>query len=161
MNVSNSPLGDVATSLSYGYQVRAGNTTLGESWDGGPGQSQNHFMLGAIDSWFTTRVAGIQQTPDSVGYAELLIDPAVEGDMTSASGSYRTPYGIARTDWKRDTGRFRLTVNVPAGSTAEVHVPLLDGHAEASSGARLLREDNTEAVYEVGSGRWTFRSITS
>lgn len=149
------------TSPSYGYQVRAGNTTLGESWDGGPGQSQNHFMLGAIDSWFTTRVAGIDQTPDSVGYAELLVAPAVEGGMTSASGSYRTPYGIARTDWTRDPGRFRLTVDVPAGSTAEVHVPLFDGHAEAPAGARLVRDSGTEAVYAVGSGRWSFRSITS
>ncbi|WP_217132261.1 family 78 glycoside hydrolase catalytic domain [Streptomyces sp. AC558_RSS880] len=146
------------TSPSYGYQVRAGNTTLGESWDGGPGQSQNHFMLGAIDSWFTTRVAGIAQTADSVGYAELLIDPAVEGDMTSASGSYRTPYGIARSDWERTDGRFRLTVDVPAGSTAEVHVPAAGGRAEAPRGARLLRTSGEEAVYQVGSGHWTFRS---
>ncbi|MDQ0947404.1 alpha-L-rhamnosidase [Streptomyces phaeochromogenes] len=154
------------TSPSYGYQVRAGNTTLGESWDGGPGQSQNHFMLGAIDSWFTTRVAGIAQTPDSVGYRELLIDPAVEGDMTSAAGSYRTPYGVARTEWKRGGGRFRLTVDVPAGSTAEVHVALFSaegssGRAEAPAGARLVRETANEAVFEVGSGRWRFRSVAS
>ncbi|MFF1443559.1 family 78 glycoside hydrolase catalytic domain [Streptomyces sp. NPDC058295] len=146
------------TSPSYGYQVVAGNTTLGESWDGGPGQSQNHFMLGAIDSWFTSRVAGIGQTPGSVGYAELLIDPAVEGDLTSASGSYRTPYGLARTDWARTEGRFRLTVDVPAGSTAEIHVPTGDGHATAPKGARLLRATATEAVYAVGSGHWSFAS---
>ncbi|MEU1304850.1 family 78 glycoside hydrolase catalytic domain [Streptomyces shenzhenensis] len=146
------------TSPSYGYQVRAGNTTLGESWDGGPGQSQNHFMLGAIDGWFIGRVAGIAQTADSVGYAKLLIDPAVEGDMTSASGSYTTPYGVARTEWRRESGRFRLTVDVPAGSTAEVHVPADTGHAEAPVGAHLLRTEGSDAVYEVGSGHWTFRS---
>jgi alpha-L-rhamnosidase len=146
------------TSPSYGYQVLAGNTSLGESWDGGAGQSQNHFMLGAIDSWFTTRVAGLDQTADSVGYRELLIDPAVEGDLTSASGSHRTPYGLARTDWKRDADAFRLTVDVPAGSTAEVHVPLLGGHAAPPQGAHLVRTGDTEAVYRVGSGHWTFRS---
>ncbi|MYS73551.1 hypothetical protein GTY88_24495, partial [Streptomyces sp. SID5926] len=146
------------TSPSYGYQVLAGNTTLGESWDGGPGQSQNHFMLGAIDSWFTTRVAGISQTEDSVGYAKLLVDPAVEGDMTSAAGSYRTPYGVARTDWERSDDRFRLTVDVPAGSTAEVHVPVDGSRAQAPDGARLLHLTGGEAVYEVGSGHWTFRS---
>ncbi|MGW0871038.1 family 78 glycoside hydrolase catalytic domain [Streptomyces sp. NPDC002740] len=146
------------TSPSYGYQVAAGNTTLGESWDGGPGQSQNHFMLGAIDSWFTNRVAGIAQTPESVGYAELLIDPAVEGDLTSASGSYRTPYGLARTDWARTDGRFRLTVQVPAGSTAEIHVPTGDGRVTAPRGARPVRSTPTEAVYAVGSGHWSFGS---
>ncbi|MEV7816609.1 family 78 glycoside hydrolase catalytic domain [Streptomyces flaveolus] len=146
------------TSPSYGYQVRAGNTTLGESWDGGPGQSQNHFMLGAIDSWFTTRVAGLSQTADSVGYAELLVDPAVEGEMTSASASHRTPYGTARTAWQRDADTFRLTLDVPAGSTAEVHVPATEGSARAPQGARLLRTDNTEAVYQIGSGHWKFDS---
>ncbi|QJS99192.1 family 78 glycoside hydrolase catalytic domain [Streptomyces asoensis] len=146
------------TSPSHGYQVAAGNTTLGESWDGGPGQSQNHFMLGAIDSWFTGRVAGIAQTPRSVGYAELLIDPAVEGDLTSASGSYRTPYGPARTDWARTGDRFRLTVEVPAGSTAEIHVPTGDGHITAPKGAHPVRSTTTEAVYAVGSGHWSFGS---
>ncbi|GGU58948.1 family 78 glycoside hydrolase catalytic domain [Streptomyces daghestanicus] len=147
------------TSPSYGHQVLAGNTTLGESWDGGPGQSQNHFMLGAIDSWFTTRIAGIDQTADSVGYSELLVDPAVEGDLTSASGSYRTPYGTARTAWERADGRFRLTVDVPAGSTAEIHVPTDGTRPAAPAGARLLRIEAGEAVYATGSGHWTFRSV--
>ena len=146
------------TSPSYGYQVLAGNTSLGESWDGGPGQSQNHFMLGAIDSWFTGRIAGIGQSADSVGYRELLVDPAVEGDLTSASGSYRTPYGLARTDWTRTGDAFRLTVDVPAGSTAEIHVPATGGRATAPAGIRPVRTTATEAVYRVGSGARTFRS---
>ncbi|MEV0210443.1 family 78 glycoside hydrolase catalytic domain [Streptomyces sp. NPDC050788] len=146
-------------SPSYGYQVLAGNTTLGESWDGGPGQSQNHFMLGAIDSWFTTRVAGIDQTADSVGYRELLIDPAATGELTSASGSYRTPYGVARTAWKRTGEHFRLSVDVPAGSTAEIHVPAAKGRGDAPRGAHLLRAGDTESVYQVGSGHWQFESV--
>ncbi|MGX1502020.1 UNVERIFIED_CONTAM: alpha-L-rhamnosidase [Streptomyces graminofaciens] len=147
------------TSPSYGYQVLNGNTTLGESWDGGPGQSQNHFMLGAIDSWFTDRVAGIEQAPGSIGYRRLLIDPAVVGDLTSASGSYRTPYGTASTDWQRDGDRYRLRLTVPAGSTAEVRVPFTSGDVTAPDGAELLRTEQGEAVYEVGSGDWTFTSV--
>ncbi|MFH8503159.1 family 78 glycoside hydrolase catalytic domain [Streptomyces flaveolus] len=147
------------TSPSYGYQVLHGNTTLGESWDGGPGQSQNHFMLGAIDAWFTDRVAGIEQAPGSVGYRKLLIDPAVVGGLTSASGSYRTPYGTVNTDWKRDGDRYRLRLSVPAGSTAEVHVPFTGGRVAAPDGAKPLRTERDEAVYEVGSGDWTFTSV--
>ncbi|MFK0173490.1 alpha-L-rhamnosidase C-terminal domain-containing protein [Streptomyces sp. NPDC090306] len=146
------------TSPGHGYQVLAGNTTLGESWDGGPGQSQNHFMLGAIGSWFTTRVAGLDQTPDSVGFAKLLIAPAVEGATTSASASHRTPYGVARTAWRRTADRFRLTADVPAGSTAEVRVPLLGGRAAPPSGAHLVCADATTAVHTMGSGHWTFGS---
>jgi alpha-L-rhamnosidase len=147
------------TSPSYGYQVLHGNTTLGESWDGGPGQSQNHFMLGAIDAWFTDRVAGIEQAPGSIGYRKLLIDPAVVGDLTSASGSYRTPYGTVSTDWKRDGDRYRMRLSVSAGSTAEVHVPFSQGRVAAPDGAKPLRTEQGEAVYEVGSGDWTFTSV--
>ncbi|MFJ8826027.1 family 78 glycoside hydrolase catalytic domain [Streptomyces sp. NPDC102467] len=147
------------TSPSYGYQVLAGNTTLGESWDGGSGQSQNHFMLGAIDAWFTRSLAGLDQTPDSVGYRELRIAPAVVGDLTSASATYTTPYGEAASRWRRDGGRLTLTARVPAGSTAEVEVPVASsGKVTAPKGARLLRHKDGVSTYEVGSGAWTFRS---
>jgi alpha-L-rhamnosidase len=78
--------------------------------------------------------------------------------MTSASASHRTPYGTARTAWQRDADTFRLTVDVPAGSTAEVHVPATEGSARAPEGARPLRTDSAETVYQVGSGHWEFGS---
>ncbi|WNE94300.1 family 78 glycoside hydrolase catalytic domain [Streptomyces luomodiensis] len=145
-------------SPSYGYQVEHGNTTLGESWDGGSGQSQNHFMLGAIDSWFTGSLAGIQQTDDSIGYRELLFAPAVVGDLTSAAASYTTPYGPARSTWRRDGSAYRLTVTVPAGTTAEVRVPVTSGAVRAPDEARPLRTEDGARVYAVGSGTWTFTS---
>ncbi|WP_326827857.1 family 78 glycoside hydrolase catalytic domain [Streptomyces sp. NBC_01751] len=147
------------TSPSYGYQVLAGNTALGESWDGGSGQSQNHFMLGAIDAWFTTRLAGLDQAPGSVGYRELRIAPAVVGDLSSARGTYMTPYGQAASEWRRDDNEFRLTARVPAGSTARVEVPVTSGEVRAPQGARLVGKGGKAAVYEVGSGVWSFASV--
>ncbi|GAA2297535.1 family 78 glycoside hydrolase catalytic domain [Streptomyces kunmingensis] len=146
------------TSPSYGYQVLAGNTTLGESWDGGSGQSQNHFMLGAIDAWFTRGLAGLDQTPDSIGYRKLRIAPAVVGDLTSARATYTTPYGEAATQWRRDGDRLTLTARVPAGSTARVEMPVSTGRVTAPEGARLVGRADGVATYEVGSGTWTFRS---
>ncbi|MGK3207990.1 family 78 glycoside hydrolase catalytic domain [Amycolatopsis sp. MEPSY49] len=127
------------TSPSLGHQVQAGLTALGETWDGGSGQSQDHFMLGALDGWLTTRLTGIGQAPGSVGFRNLVIDPAVVGDLTSASGSYESPYGRISTTWTKSDREYRLTVTVPPGSTAEVHLPRGD------------------AVHRVGSGTHTFR----
>jgi alpha-L-rhamnosidase len=146
------------TSPSYGYQVLAGNTTLGESWDGGSGQSQNHFMLGAIDAWFTQRLAGLDQTPDSVGYRELRIAPAVVGDLTSAGATHTTPYGEAATRWSLDGDRLSLTAKVPAGSTARVEMPVSSGDVHAPKGARFVEKADGVATYEVGAGTWTFAS---
>lgn len=133
-----------STSPSLGHQVQAGLTALGETWDGGSGQSQDHFMLGAMDGWLTTRLTGIGQAADSVGFRQLVINPAVVGDLTSASGSYETPNGRVSTAWTKSEREYRLTVTVPPGSTAEVHVPQFRGGADA--------------VYRVGSGTHTFRS---
>jgi alpha-L-rhamnosidase len=160
------PLGtdDIAkrtTSPSLGFQVRAGLTALGETWDGGSGQSQNHFMLGAMDAWLLTRLTGIEQTADSTGFRRLLIDPAVVGDLTSASGSYQSTYGRVSTSWKKDDREYRLDVTVPAGATAEVHVPVFrdeHGRFHRPTGGRLVRIDGDDAIFEVGSGSWTFRS---
>ncbi|WP_329567958.1 family 78 glycoside hydrolase catalytic domain [Streptomyces sp. NBC_01361] len=146
------------TSPSYGYQVLAGNTTLGESWDGGSGQSQNHFMLGAIDAWFTQRLAGLDQTPDSVGYRELRIAPAVVGDLTSAGATHTTPYGEAATRWSLDGDRLSLTAKVPAGSTARVEMPVSSGDVHDPKGARFVEKADGVATYEVGAGTWTFAS---
>jgi alpha-L-rhamnosidase len=129
------------TSPSLGYQVVHGQTALGESWDGGNSASGNHFMLGAIDGWFIRRLAGIGQTGESVGFRSLLVAPSVVGDLTHASGTYQTLYGQVRSAWKRASGgRVELTVTVPPGCTAEVHVPV------------------SGAVHTVGPGTWTFTS---
>jgi alpha-L-rhamnosidase len=134
-------LASQTTAPSYGAQVLSGSTSLGEAWDGMAGDSsQNHFMLGAIDAWFTGHLAGIQQTADSIGYRHLRIAPAAVGDLTHAAGAYRTPYGQVRTDWTKKGDHVDLTVTVPPGSTAEVHVP------------------GSDQVHNVGSGTWTFHS---
>lgn len=127
------------TSPSLGHQVQAGLTALGETWDGGSGQSQDHFMLGALDGWLTTRLTGIGQAPGSVGFRDLVIDPAVVGDLTSASGSYETPQGRVSTAWTKSDGEYRLTVTVPPGSTAEVHLPQGDA-VHVGSGTHTFRQ---------------------
>lgn len=132
------------TSPSLGRQVVAGLTALGETWDGGAGQSQNHFMLGAMDAWLLTRVTGIGQAPGSAGFRRLLIDPAVVGDLASAPGSYLTPYGRVSTAWTRTAGTYRLTVTIPPGASAEVRVRTRAG----------------VVVHAVGPGTRTFAGST-
>ena len=160
---------DVATqttSPSYGFQVRNGATSLTEFWDGpvsSAGEnSQNHFMLGAIDEWFGNGLGGLRQAPGSVGWKELLVRPAVVGSLTHAATTYATPYGEAASSWRRVGKTLHLDVTVSANSTAEVHLPLLDdrGQPSATGGAALVRVEDGYAIYEVGSGRWQFTART-
>ncbi|WP_162606315.1 family 78 glycoside hydrolase catalytic domain [Jiangella asiatica] len=108
----------------YGYMIRHGATSLTETWDGPTfGISQNHFMNGAIDAWFYSHVAGLQQTPTSCGFRDLVVRPRPCGDLRSATASYRTKRGTFSSAWTIEEETFRLEVEVPPGSQCAVETP--------------------------------------
>ncbi|MEV4579970.1 family 78 glycoside hydrolase catalytic domain [Nonomuraea jabiensis] len=127
---------------SWLYPVTMGATTIWERWDsmrpdGGinPGEmtSFNHYALGAVADWLHRTVAGL--APAAPGYRRLLIRPRPTAALTRAAARHATPYGEASVSWERSGGSMRLTVAVPAGASAEVHVPGADapvhvGHGE-------------------------------
>jgi alpha-L-rhamnosidase len=148
------------TAPSWGYQVVNGATSLGEAWNGPTTlSSQNHFMLGAIDEWFTTHLGGIDQATDSVAYHDLQIKPSVLGTLDHVAASYRSPYGLISTDWTRSGASLQLTVAVPGNSTATVYVPLAATGATSATaphGATFVGNADGHAMYRVGSGTWSF-----
>ncbi|WP_275410591.1 alpha-L-rhamnosidase C-terminal domain-containing protein, partial [Actinoplanes nipponensis] len=115
---------------SWLYAVTMGATTVWERWDSmlpdgsiNPGEmtSFNHYALGAVADWLHRRVAGLAAA--APGYRRLLVRPVPGAALTSASARHLTPYGEAAVSWRRADGRLRLTVTVPVGAEAEVHVP--------------------------------------
>jgi alpha-L-rhamnosidase len=115
---------------SWLYSVTMGATTVWERWDSmlpdgsiNPGEmtSFNHYALGAVADWLHRRVAGL--APAAPGYRRLLVRPVPNRALTAASARHLTPYGEAAVSWQRADGRLRLSVTVPVGAEAEVHVP--------------------------------------
>jgi alpha-L-rhamnosidase len=95
-----------------------------------------------------------------VAYHDLVISPAVVGDLTSNHATYRTPQGEVATSWTRSDRAVHLDVTVPANTTATVKVPLdRVGGASAqldAGGLRPVSVDDHAATYRVGSGTWHF-----
>ncbi|WP_406470437.1 family 78 glycoside hydrolase catalytic domain [Streptomyces sp. NBC_01615] len=149
------------TRPSYGYLMApttanpGGLTTVPEQWD--MGNSKNHMILLQIEEWFHSGLAGIRQPRGKAGYRELVIDPRPVGGLTHVEGSYRTPHGLVSTRWTRADGKFRLDVEIPPNTTAEVRVPS-GGHAAqvAGDGAEFQGVQGDRATYVVASGRHTF-----
>jgi alpha-L-rhamnosidase len=115
---------------SWLYPVTMGATTIWERWDSmlpdgsiNPGDmtSFNHYALGAVADWLHRSVAGL--APAAPGYRRLLVRPCPGRELTHASARHLTPYGEASSAWERRDGRFLLTIQVPVGAVAEVHVP--------------------------------------
>jgi alpha-L-rhamnosidase len=145
----------------YGYFMEptvanpGGMTTMGERWN--RGDSKNHMILAQIEEWFHAGLAGIRAADGTTAYRELVIQPKVVGDLTFVKGHYTTPQGTARSEWKRDGDRLRLSVTIPPNTTATVHVPTLGGRvAGTPRRTKFLRDTGGYAVYQVASGTYTF-----
>jgi alpha-L-rhamnosidase len=122
------------TAPSYGAMLARGATSLTEFWDGTG--SQNHFMLGAIDKWFTASLGGITQAAGAAGFTDLVIASAFVGDLTHVAASYRAPRGTVSTEWTRSGPSVTLDVTVPVGATATVRLP---GQADQRVGSGSYR----------------------
>jgi len=90
----------------YGYQLKKGATALTESWSALANVSNNHLMLGHIMEWFCSGLAGISQEDNSIAFKHIKIRPQPVGDITSAKGSFNSPYGKITTAWKKNSEFF-------------------------------------------------------
>jgi hypothetical protein len=124
----------------YGYQLKKGATALTESWPALENVSNNHLMLGHIMEWFYSGLAGIGQEANSTGFKLLRIRPQPVGNITSASGSFHTPYGWVKTNWKKQGDSFYMELTIPPNAGANVYLPLKNGLKVYTNG-KLTRVD--------------------
>jgi len=148
------------------FPVKKGATSLTEAWDAGPESSQNHFMLGHIMEWFYSDLAGIKATADGPGFKKIIIRPSPVGDLKWARGSLETVRGRIKSEWKIEGGKFRLSVSIPANTTAWIYLPAALGGrvresgrpAEKSEAIKAIGLVEGRAVFEIGSGRYVFEA---
>jgi alpha-L-rhamnosidase len=151
---------------SWLYPVTMGATTVWERWDSmlpdgsiNPGEmtSFNHYALGAVADWLHRRVAGL--APGAPGYRRLLVRPLPNHALTFASARHLTPYGEAAVSWQRAGGRLRLSVTVPVGAEAEVHVPGAAASVEVRHGTHEWTVPDPYAAAPVLAAEPTIREV--
>lgn len=149
----------------YGYQLAHGATCLTESWQAYREVSNNHCMLGHLMEWLYSGLGGIRQSPGSAAYKEIVIRPQVVGEIHSAAVSFRSPYGLIRSEWSDSPQQYRQRVEIPANTTALVYLPAVDPATVSESGIPLgeaqglsVRERGKDYLaVAVGSGIYDFR----
>lgn len=140
----------------YGFQLKKGATALTESWPALENVSNNHLMLGHIMEWFYSGLAGISQEENSIAFKHVKIRPQPVGDITSARGSFHSPYGWITNDWKKSDKLFSLHVQIPVNSKATLYVPVTASSTIFLNGKRIdsaTLKDGT-AIIETGSGEY-------
>ncbi len=152
---------------SWGHWIEQGATTLWEKWDGS--ESRNHIMFGHISAWFYQALAGINLSPDAVGFKHFVIKPQLLGDITWVRAEHESMYGTIKSAWDIKGDRFTLKVAVPTNTTATVYVPCdeeqfaKEGPSTIHSGdhVRFARLEDGYVVFEVESGTFEFHSRLS
>jgi len=164
-----------ATDTTYpgwGYMAARGATTVWELWNGDSADpamnSGNHVMLvGDLVIWLYEYVAGIRPDPAEPGFRHILMRPTPVGDLTHVRGTHESPYGRILSEWRKEKETFEWTIAVPVNSRATVSVPAMTsgdvtegGKAvREAGGVVFLRQEKGYAVFEIGPGTYTFRSI--
>ena len=150
---------------SWGYMIKKGATTIWELWNGDTANpamnSRNHVMLlGDLLIWFYEDLAGIKNTPASVGFKQILMEPVFPEKLNYVNASHVSPYGRIGSSWKRDGNKLEWNVEIPANTTATVKLPL-DFHVQVDAGQvgiHSVEEADGKLVVELGSGKYVFMS---
>lgn len=156
---------------SWGYMVEHGATTIWELWNGNTADpamnSGNHVMLvGDLVIWLYENLAGIKTDPDQPAFRHLIMNPTLAGDLKFVKAAHRSPYGLISSEWHRDGSAFDWQIEIPANSTATVHIPASGTDAitengrplAGSAGVNSPRVENGRVVLELGSGKYHFVS---
>jgi alpha-L-rhamnosidase len=145
------------TMPSWLYMISQGATTMWERWDGigadgVPAMSLNHYSKGAVITFLHRYVAGLTVPDSGPGYRRFRVAPRPGGGITWARARHDSPYGPVESAWVVDGGAFRLSVTVPAGTSALAVLPD-SSRRELAPGRHALRCAMPDGSCAVPDGR--------
>jgi alpha-L-rhamnosidase len=157
----------------YGYLFLRGATTFWENWGekifedrgkSGDERSRNHPFQGGFDAWFYNGLGGIIPDPENPGFKHIILKPDVIKTIDFSKTRYNSIYGVIKSEWYNIGQEFRWLISIPANTTATAYIPATSQDnitessmpASESEGVRFLKIENGRAVFEIGSGNYTF-----
>ncbi|MEV5963501.1 family 78 glycoside hydrolase catalytic domain [Kribbella sp. NPDC051952] len=154
---------DVATNValqrtfpSWGYWFDLGADTMWEKWED-DSRSRNHYFQGTVVQWIYENVAGLRIVGD--GCERIVIRPDARSEVPSASIRTETVRGRVAVAWKKRSRVFTLDIQIPIGTTAEVHVPSTAASEVTAVPASLAGEATYQdgyTIFTVPAGQWSF-----
>jgi alpha-L-rhamnosidase len=153
---------------SWGYMIDNGATTIWELWNGNTADpkmnSQNHvMMLGDLLIWYYENVAGIKAlTP---GFATIKMQPEMIEGLNYVNASYQSAYGLIKSNYTKTAAKFNWNISIPANTKALIYIPARNRDEvvettkptkNAIKDLKFIKMDSGRAVYEIGSGDYSF-----
>ncbi len=137
------------------------NSVLKEDWAGKMVQMPS--LAASIGEWFYRSLGGIR--PNAPGFRSFIVQPYT-ATLEWVKCEYESPYGLIVSNWQKKDGTLYMDVTVPGNTTATVYVPSTDVNIVTESGnpvnkmkgVKFLHMENGTAVFEVGSGIYSFHA---
>lgn len=157
----------IATNTSYpswGYMIEKGATTIWELWNGDTADpamnSANHVMLlGDLIIWYYEDLAGIKNAPGSIAFKQLYMEPKFPEGLNYVNASFKSVYGIIKSEWKKENDSFSWNISIPGNSSAIIKLPKeLNISAPNGKGVKNVKETDNGIEIEIGSGNYHFTS---
>jgi alpha-L-rhamnosidase len=158
---------------SWGYMAENDATTIWELWNGNTAapdmNSGNHVMLlGDLIIWLYEYLGGIKADETNPAFKHIVMQPIPIPDLKFVKTSYKSMYGLMKSEWSLDGSQFNWNIEIPANTTASVYIPAKSEKDVTESGKVVVSSDeikfikyqNGKAIYEMGSGTYNFSSTS-
>lgn len=154
---------------SWGYMVENGATSIWELWNGNTAapnmNSYNHvMMLGDLLVWYYENLGGIKS--HQPGFKQIIMKPEMIDGLNFVNAAYQSIYGEIKSEWKKENKNFTWNITIPGNTSAIVSIPassqntITESGEKAASvkGIKFIKMEGSQAVYEIGSGEYSFAS---
>lgn len=152
---------------SWGYMAENGATTIWELWNGNTASpkmnSQNHVMLlGDLVIWYYENLAGIRAV--APGFKKIEMKPEMIKGLDAVNAEYNSVHGLIKSSWIKSATDFKWNISIPVNTTGRISIPAKSAeqvkegkvHATTIKGLKFIKMDNDRAVFELGSGDYSF-----
>ena len=141
---------------SLGRLLRAGSTTITESWNAHLGDdfaSHDHFNLGAPTAWLLRHLAGMRPIKLQPGHEEFHLEPFLAPDVDHAHGSWNCLRGTASVHWQRSSeGTVLYQAILPEGASGMLHLPDRDSIQISAGQHEFLIEAGSTSAKAASDG---------
>jgi alpha-L-rhamnosidase len=131
---------------SYGYFLEQDKTVWPERWSA-IGNSQIHTCYTGIGGYFIKGFGGIRPNPEELGMQNIVVKPALVGDLTFTNTEYESMYGNVVVNWKKEGNGATFHIEVPINTTAKVYLPAASKTGIQESG---VLAEKSESITFVG-----------
>jgi alpha-L-rhamnosidase len=122
-------------------------------------------LLGDFLVWCYEDLGGIKTDRREVAFKKIIMNPVFPQGLNFVKASHESPYGMIKSEWKKENEDLIWNIVVPHNTTVEVTFPAMSASQVYGNGSRLenmesvkiLQKENSMVSAIIPSGNYSFK----